>query len=154
MIFSWFIQKLFRGDSVRLWKSDRSTVSTKRKYTLLSSCVLKTEGGQMKSTFPLAPLNIEYMALSQVYTFFWWRLYKTFDVIPKIILCYLMQIHFLLISIPEVLIRVNLLLTRFNLPYCLAQSDFFPIIRPAVEMCLDESGFYQTYIITNQSKLC
>ncbi len=71
-------------------------------YTLLSSQVLKTEGGQMKikrcakptielvqtgpsqlkdgcgapPTFPLAPLDFEYLALSQVYTFFRWSLYN------------------------------------------------------------------------------
>ncbi len=26
-------------------------------------------------TFPLAPLDFEYLVLPQVYTFFWWRLY-------------------------------------------------------------------------------
>ncbi len=109
------------------------TASPKRKYTLLSSWVLKTEEGQMKSrgcakptielahtgpslilkfkemvayqqkpwedhllefqneawssldqlngkcdlppTFPLTPLDFEYLVLLQVYTFFWWRLY-------------------------------------------------------------------------------
>ncbi len=80
------------------WNKSLTTVSPKRKYTLLSSWVLKTEGGQMKSrrcakptielvqlkdrcaappTFLLAPLDFEYLALPQVYTFFRWRLYYT-----------------------------------------------------------------------------
>ncbi len=81
------------------------TVSPKRKYTLLSSQVLKTEGSQRKSGrcinptielvqirrgpvwtnsmvvvehpyFSSSPLDFEYFALLQVYTFFWWRLYN------------------------------------------------------------------------------
>ncbi len=68
----------------------------KRKYIILSSGVLKTEEGQMRSRgcakpnielvqlnggceaplpLPLALLDFEDLALSQVYTFFWWRLY-------------------------------------------------------------------------------
>ena len=95
-----------------------------KKYTLLSSRVLKTKGGQMESmgyarhsielvqtrpslilkfkemakhqfqneswssldqlngwcgacpTLPLLPLAFEYLPLTQVYTFFWWRLYQ------------------------------------------------------------------------------
>ncbi len=30
-------------------------------------------------TFPLAPLDFEYLVLRQVYTFFWWRLYQLID---------------------------------------------------------------------------
>ncbi len=83
-----------------------TTVSPKRKYTLLSSWVLKIEGGQMKGrgcakptielvqtgptqlndgcvappTFTLASLDFEYLALPQVYTFFRWRLYVKFKI--------------------------------------------------------------------------
>ncbi len=84
------------------YTSHRATVSPKRKYTLLSSRVLKIKGGQMKGrgcskptielvqtgpslifnagcvtppTYPLAPLDFEYFTLPQVYTFFQWRLY-------------------------------------------------------------------------------
>ena len=78
----WFVQ---RADSCAV-----HTVSPKRKYTLLSSRVLKTEGGQMKRRGCAKPnlwiLGTPYLSSGpprfrvlisiKVYTFFWGRLYR------------------------------------------------------------------------------
>ncbi len=57
------------------WNSDKWLHLLEFQNETWSSLDRLNGGCEALLTFPLAPLNFDYLAMPQVYTFFWWRLY-------------------------------------------------------------------------------